>query len=113
MSDHEDTAELPVEPEPEPRQIGTGLVMEGPLHALDLVPKLTNDLLGVGFVWSQPSATTKTVYHENEYVFETFYTLQLSPTLRLQPDFQLVWNPVFNPEPGPFTVVQAQFILAW
>jgi hypothetical protein len=94
-------------------QVGTGLVMEGPLHAVGLVPKLTNDLLGVGFVWSQPSATTKTVYHRNEYVFETFYTLQLSPTLRLQPDFQLVWNPVFNPASGPYTVVQAQIILGW
>jgi porin len=94
-------------------QVGTGLVMAGPLHAVDLVPKLTNDLAGVGFVWSQPSATTKTVYHRNEYVFESFYTMQLSPTLRLQPDFQLVWNPVFNPDPGPYAVVQAQLILGW
>ena len=68
---------------------------------------------GVGFVWSQPSATTQTVYHRNEYVAEAFYTLQLSPMSRFEPDFQLVWNPVFNPDSGPFTVVQAQFILEW
>ncbi len=94
-------------------QVGTGFVMEAPLRNLGLVPSLTNDLAGIGFVWSQPSATTKTVYHRDEYVAETFYTLQLSPLLRLQPDLQLVWNPVFNPDPGPFTVVQAQFILSW
>ncbi len=95
------------------RQAGTGLVVEGPLQASGLVPRLSNDFAGVGFVWSQPSATTKTVYHRNEYAFETFYTLQLSPTSRLQPDFQLVWNPAFNSEPGPYTVIQVQFILGW
>jgi porin len=94
-------------------QVGTGFAVEGPLQAIGLVPKLSNDQAGVGFVWSRPSATTNTVYHHDEYVFETFYTLQFSPTLRIQPDFQLVWNPVFNPEPGPYTVVQTQIILAW
>ncbi len=94
-------------------QVGTGFVMEGPLESLGLVPRLTNDYTGVGFVWSQPSATSKTVYHRDEYVAETFYTLQLSPLMRVQPDLQLVWNPAFNPDPGPFTVVQAQIILSW
>jgi hypothetical protein len=94
-------------------QVGTGLVMKAPFQALRVLPELTNDLGGVGFVWSQPSATTKTVYHHDEYVAEAFYTLQLSPMTRVEPDIQLVWNPVFNSDPGPFTVVQAQFILAW
>ncbi len=94
-------------------QVGTGFAMEAPLEHLGLVPRLTNDYAGVGFVWSQPSATSKTVYHRNEYVAETFYTLQLGPLMRLQPDLQLVWNPAFNPDPGPFTVVQTQFILSW
>ena len=94
-------------------QVGTGFAVEGPLQALDLVPKLSNDQAGVGFVWSQPSATTRTVYHRNECAFETFYTLQFSPTMRIQPDFQLVWNPVFNPASGPYTVVQTQIILGW
>jgi carbohydrate-selective porin OprB len=77
------------------------------------VPQLTNDLLGVGFLWSQPSATTKTVYHTNEFVLETLYTLQLSPTSQLQPDLQIVWNPAFNPDPGPAVVFQFQFLLKW
>ena len=94
-------------------QVGTGFAIEAPLHALGLLPKLSNDQAGVGFVWSQPSATTRTVYHRNEYVAEAFYTLQFSPTIRIQPDVQLVWNPAFNPDPGPYTVVQAQFILGW
>ena len=94
-------------------EVGTGFVMQAPLKYAGWVPQLTNDLLGMGFVWSQPSATTKTVYHNNEYVFETFYTLQLTPTSQLQPDLQVVWNPAFNPDPGPAVVFQFQFILKW
>ena len=75
--------------------------MQAPLAHAGLVPALTNDLLGVGFVWSRPSATTGTVYHRNEHVLETFYTLQLSPLMRLQPDVQVVWDAAFNPDPGP------------
>ena len=74
---------------------------------------MSNDLLGVGFAWSQPSETTKTVYHNDEYVFETFYTLQLTPTSRLQPDLQIVWNPAFNPDAGPAVIFRFQFILSW
>jgi len=94
-------------------QVGTGFAFEAPLAHLGIAPRLTNDYAGVGFVWSQPSATPKTVYHRNEDVAETFYTLQLSPMMRLQPDLQIVFNPVFNPDPGPFVVVQTQFILSW
>ena len=77
------------------------------------MPKLSNDLLGVGFVWSQPSATTQTIHHGNEYVLETFYALQLTPTMKLQPDLQVVWNPVYSPEAGPAVVAQLQLSLAW
>jgi carbohydrate-selective porin OprB len=94
-------------------QVGTGFAFEAPLAHLGLIPTLTNDYAGIGFVWSQPSATSKTVYHRNEYVAETFYTLQLSPMTRLEPDLQIVWNPAFNPDPGPFVVVQTQIILTW
>ena len=94
-------------------QVGTGVVMQAPLKYAGLVPQLSNDLLGVGFVWSQPSATTQTVHHESEYVLETFYTLQLSPMSQLQPDLQIVWNPTFSPNPGPAVVFQFQFLLQW
>jgi len=94
-------------------EVGTGFVMQAPLKYAGLVTRLGNDLLGVGFVWSQPPATTKTVYHENEYVLETFYTLQLTPTIKLQSDFQVVWDPAFNPNAGPATVFQLQLNLAW
>jgi porin len=94
-------------------QIGTGFLVHAPLRNLGLIPRLSNDLLGLGFVWSQPPNTGKTVYHDNEYVLESFYTLQLTPTIRLQPDLQVVWNPAYSRNAGPALVSQLQIVLAW
>jgi hypothetical protein len=93
-------------------QIGTGFVFQGPFKHI-LLQRTSNDLLGIGFVWSRPSATTKTVYHENEYTLETVYAMQLTPTIKLQPDFQVVWNPAFNKNNDTATVFQLQLVLAW
>ena len=94
------------------RQIGSGFVLQGPMEHL-LLQRTSNDFLGVGFVWSQPSDTTKTVYHENEYVMETVYALQLTPTIKIQPDFQMIWDPVFHKDVDHATVFQIQLVLAW
>ena len=92
-------------------QIGTGVVFQGPFNHL-LLGRFSNDFLGVGFVWSQPSATTKTIIHENEYVLETTYTLQLTPLTNLQPDLQIVWDPTFN-SANSAVVFQLQAVLKW
>ena len=93
-------------------QAGTGFVLQGPFKHL-LFQRTSNDLLGVGFVWSQPSSTSKTVYHENEYVLETVYALQLTPTIKIQPDFQLIRDPAFHKDTNYATVFQLQLVLAW
>jgi porin len=93
-------------------QIGTGFVMQASLKHAGLVPRPSNDLLGVGLVWSQPSATTKTIYHHNEYALEAFYALQLGPMLKIQPDVQYVWNPAFNPAKNAL-VAQLQLVFTW
>jgi len=92
-------------------QIGTGFVWHGPLEHL-LLQRPSNDYLGIGFVWSQPSATTKTVIHENEYVLETTYAMQLTPLTKLQPDLQMVWDPTFS-SAGSAVVFQLQVVLRW
>ena len=93
-------------------QIGTGFVVRGPFEHL-LFHRTSDDLFGAGFVWSQPSATTKTVYHQNEYVLETVYALQLTPLVKLQPDFQMVWNPAHNRNTDHALVFQLQLAIAW
>jgi hypothetical protein len=39
--------------------------------------------------------------------------LQVTPTAKLQPDLQIVWNPVHNPDLGPATALQLQLDFAW
>ena len=94
-------------------QIGTGFVAKGPLAAAGLFPSRQYDFAGIGFVWSQPSTTTQTVFHENEYTMEAGYVLQLTPTIKLQPDIQVVWNAAFNQDPGPAVVFQLQLDFVW
>ncbi len=93
-------------------QIGSGFVMQGPFDHV-LLHRTSNDFLGVGFVWSEPSYTSSKVYHENEYVLETVYALQLTPTIKIQPDFQMIWNPTFNKEHDTATAFQLQLVMAW
>ena len=35
------------------------------------------------------------------------------PTIKLQPDLQVVWNPAYNPNAGPALVGQLQRVMAW
>jgi porin len=53
------------------------------------------------------------VYHQDEYGLELGYVLQLTPTIKLQPDLQVVWNRAHNPDSGPATVFQLQLDIAW
>jgi hypothetical protein len=93
-------------------QVGTGFIMRGPLHYAGLFPSRAQDAAGIGFVWSQPSPSTQPL-HPDEYAVELVYVLQLTPTAKLQPDVQVVWNRARNPDSGPATVFQLQLDLAW
>jgi carbohydrate-selective porin OprB len=68
---------------------------------------------GIGFAWSRSKDDAPSLYHTNEYVLEAGYALQLTPTAKLQPDIQVVWNPAYNPSAGPATVFQLQLEFAW
>lgn len=94
------------------KQIGTGFVMQGPFQHL-LVGHPSNDFLGTGFVWSQPSSGRKTVYHKNEYVWETVYVCQITPFIKLEPDVQVVWDPAYNRDTNDAVVFQLQVAIAW
>jgi carbohydrate-selective porin OprB len=41
------------------------------------------------------------------------YALQLTPTIKIQPDFQMIWDPVFHKDASQATVFQIQLVLAW
>jgi carbohydrate-selective porin OprB len=94
-------------------QIGTGFGMRGPLSYIGLLPSRKDDTAGIGFVWSQPSWSSSAPAHQNEYVLEAGYVLQVTPFARLQPDLQVVWSPVNNPTADHAVVFQLQFEVSW
>ncbi len=94
-------------------QVGTGFGMRGPLEYLGLFPSRSHDAAGVGFVWTHPTAASQPLYHTDEYALELGYVLQLTPTIKLQPDYQIVWNRAHNPDSEAATVFQLQFDIAW
>ncbi len=94
-------------------QVGTGFVMRGPLEYVELFPSRGYDAAGIGFVWSHPTSADQPLYHQDEYGVELGYALQLTPTMKLQPDLQVVWNRAHNPDGGPATVFQLQLDIAW
>jgi porin len=94
-------------------QVGTGFAIRGPLEQLGLAPSRSNDGVGLGFLWSQPSASSATVVHENEFGLEAIYVLQLTPMAKLQSDFQAIWDPAYNPNASHAFVIQIQLALAW
>jgi hypothetical protein len=94
-------------------QIATGFSMQAPLKYAGLFPKLSNDYLGAGFIWSQPSAVMKPAAHANEYGFETTYVLQITPLASIQPDLQVIWNPANNPDADYNVIFQLQLNLTW
>ena len=94
-------------------QVGTGFGVIDPLDHAGFSLHRGNDAVGFGFVWSQPSAGSTPVVHNNEYAFEAVYVLQLTHLAKLQPDIQIIWNPAYNPDPGPAVVFQLQLAMSW
>ena len=46
-------------------------------------------------------------------VWETVYALQLTPTIKIQPDFQLIRDPAFHKDTNQAMVFQLQLVMAW
>jgi porin len=93
-------------------QVASGFALQGPLACAGLFPKQSNDYLGAGVFWSRPSGVMAPVVHDNEYGFELTYVLQLTPLASIQPDLQMIWDPVNN-QAARSLVFQLQLNLTW
>ena len=94
-------------------QAATGLALQAPLAHAGLFPKLSNDNLSVGCIWSRASAAMQPVEHSDEYGFEATYVLQLMPLASIQPDLQVIWNPANNLNADHNIIFQLQLNLTW
>ena len=94
-------------------QGSVGLALTGPIDAPGPIPLFSNDLLGLAFVWSQAVPDGTPVYRMNEYNIELFYAVQITPTMKLQPDLQVYWDAAYRPRSGISLLWQLQLTLAW
>jgi carbohydrate-selective porin OprB len=52
------------------------------------------DLLGIGVAWGEPDNDEL----RDQYLFETFYRIQLNPRIQLTPGYQVIFDPSRNPD---------------
>ena len=74
-------------PTPVKHMANVGLVIDG-------IFGQANDRIGVGYTWSDPAN------HEldNQKQIDSYYRVQVTPEIQVGPTFQLIFDPVRNPE---------------
>lgn len=84
----------------------TGVVLHAPfgIWRNRNMKDLNNSYVGLGVMWSQASSQ---VPHTNsdEYGLELTYVLQVTPTMTIQPDIQVIHNPIRGKREGQTNVV--------
>jgi hypothetical protein len=91
-------------------EVATGIAWEAPPDAERLVAGEA-DRWAAGFFWGRPAEDG--AYLPDEYGIELLYSLQLTPTLTIRPDFQFIWTAGDSPTAQPATVIQLQATLVW
>lgn len=88
----------------------TGLVLLSPFRGKGA----SNDgYLGLGLLWQQGAKKNGPYVNRNEYGIELTYVAQVTPTMTLQPDIQLVKNPVNGRRGQTAVVFQIQNVWSW
>jgi porin len=85
-----------------------GVSAIGPLADSGILATRKNDYLALGMGWTRQAVTD-----EDEHAIELTYAMQLTPTLTLQPDFQVVFDPVDGPGGHAIYLFQLQILLQW
>ena len=90
-----------------------GALYEGSVSAgLGYYVEERRDVLGIGLNWSRPSDTTFSPGLDDQYSAELFYRIQLSQSLAITPDVQLVIDPALNPDDDSIFIAGVRLRLA-
>ena len=85
-----------------------GVVAKGASVSPLGLSRSANNYLGLGFGWNRTAAGG-----QDEYVVEGTWVMQITPTMTLQPDLQVIVDPVFNPGARSAVVFQLQLNMQW
>jgi porin len=69
-------------------------------------------VIGIGLNWSRPSDTAVAPGLDDQYTAELFYRIQLSQSLAITPDIQLIIDPALNPDDDSIFVAGLRVRLA-
>jgi porin len=89
--------------------VAGGLVLNGPTEWTLL--KTQQAYLAAGFYWLE--APYPAVAHQNEYGLEISYVMQLTETMTLQPDIQVIFDPANNTQSDAVAMFTLQVTYTW
>lgn len=93
--------------------VTTGLALQSPFCKKGMFSYANNDQIALGLMWLKPARTEKPYNHKNEYGIELSYVMQVTPTMTVQPDVQLVKNPIHGEGKDTAVVFQIQNVWTW
>lgn len=93
--------------------LATGFAWEAPFSSKGLFRFANDGYLGLGFVWLKAAESGGRRENNNEYGVELTYTMQVTPTMTLQPDLQIIRDPINGKSGQTNVVLQIQNIWTW
>jgi porin len=89
--------------------VAAGLVLSGKTESA--LMKYQQSYFGAGFYWLE--APGNAIANDNEYGLEFTYVVQLTETMTLQPDIQVILDPANNPTTGSNVMFTLQLTYTW
>ncbi len=72
-----------------------------------------NGCLGLGVLWQRGAKDNGPYANNNEYGLELSYTLQMTPTMTIKPDIQVIHDPIHGKSGQTDVVFQIQNVWTW
>lgn len=94
-------------------QVAAGLVVKRPLNLLGLLNENSNNFIGIAGIWTKTPQKSIANNGRDETAMEINYTIQITPTMLLQPNYQLFFNPANNATHNTASVFQIQVSHLW
>lgn len=90
--------------------VTTGVVFQSPFCGKGAS---NNEQIALGLLWLKPAQSERPYTRSDEYGAELSYVMQVTPTMTLQPDVQVIKNPVHGRGKSTALVFQLQNVWSW
>lgn len=94
-------------------QIAGGVALKRPMNVLGICEEDSNNFFGVAGIWTKTPGPSQAVGGRDETGIEFNYSIQLTQTMVVQPNFQIFFNPANNSRENMASVFQLQLSSSW